>query len=69
LFNPSAFKHRETEADIYRAIETKIYEGRMKAKMAYMTDEEADALDNELTRTIPELGPNGEGFFPKWTTK
>jgi len=31
--------------------------------MAYMTDEEADALDIELTRTIPELGPNGEGFF------
>jgi hypothetical protein len=31
--------------------------------MAYMTDEEADALDEELTRTIPELGPNGEGFF------
>jgi len=30
LFNPSAFKHSETEADIYRAIETKIYEGRMK---------------------------------------
>ena len=31
--------------------------------MAYMTDEEADALDEELTRTVPELGPNGEGFF------
>jgi hypothetical protein len=31
--------------------------------MAYMTDEEADALDEELTRTIPELGPNGVGFF------
>jgi hypothetical protein len=28
-----------------------------------MTDEEADALDEELTRAIPELGPNGEGFF------
>jgi predicted phosphoribosyltransferase len=28
-----------------------------------MNDEEADALDEELTRTIPELGPNGEGFF------
>jgi hypothetical protein len=28
-----------------------------------MTDAEADALDEELTRTIPELGPNGEGFF------
>jgi hypothetical protein len=35
----------------------------MEAEMAYMTDEEADALDEELTRTIPELGPNGEGFF------
>ena len=31
--------------------------------MAYMTDEEADALDEELTRIVPELGPNGEGFF------
>jgi len=31
--------------------------------MAYMTDEEADILDEELTLTIPELGPNGEGFF------
>jgi hypothetical protein len=35
----------------------------MEAKMAYMTDDEADALDEELTRTVPELGPNGEGFF------
>jgi hypothetical protein len=32
--------------------------------MAYLTDKEADALDEELTATIPELGPNGEGFFP-----
>jgi len=31
--------------------------------MAYMTDEEADALDEELTRIVPELGSNGEGFF------
>jgi hypothetical protein len=30
LFSSSAFKHHETEADIYRAIETKIYEGRIK---------------------------------------
>ena len=35
----------------------------MEVKVAYMTDEEADALDEELTVTVPELGPNGEGFF------
>jgi hypothetical protein len=28
-----------------------------------MTDEEADALDELLTRTTPKLGPNGTGFF------
>jgi hypothetical protein len=27
MFNPSAFKHGFTEADILKAIETKIYEG------------------------------------------
>jgi hypothetical protein len=32
LFCPSAFKHHETEADIYRVIETKIYEGRIKGQ-------------------------------------
>jgi len=28
-----------------------------------MTDEEYDALDEELTRTTPKLGPNGTGFL------
>jgi hypothetical protein len=28
-----------------------------------MTDEEYDALDKELTRTVPKLGPNGTGFL------
>ena len=28
-----------------------------------MTDEEYDALDEELTRTVPKLGPNGTGFL------
>jgi hypothetical protein len=28
-----------------------------------MTDEEYDALDEELTRTIPKLGPNGSGWI------
>jgi hypothetical protein len=28
-----------------------------------MTDDEYDALDEELTRTIPKLGPNGTGFL------
>ena len=31
--------------------------------MAHMTDEEADALDELVTRTTPKLGPNGTGFF------
>ncbi|MCL2233415.1 MAG: hypothetical protein FWB99_10120 [Treponema sp.] len=28
-----------------------------------MADEEYDALDEELTRTVPKLGPNGTGFL------
>ena len=32
-------------------------------KYTDMTDEEYDALDEELTRTIPKLGPNGTGFI------
>jgi hypothetical protein len=28
-----------------------------------MTDEEYDALDEELTRTIPKLGPDGSGWL------
>ena len=28
-----------------------------------MTDEEYDALDDELTRTTPKLGPNGTGWL------
>ena len=28
-----------------------------------MTEEEYDALDEELTRTVPKLGPNGTGFL------
>ncbi|MDR1180275.1 MAG: hypothetical protein LBK44_07195 [Spirochaetales bacterium] len=31
--------------------------------MKDMTDEEYDALDERLTKTVPALGPNGEGFF------
>jgi hypothetical protein len=33
--------------------------------MAQMTEEEADALDELLTRTTPKLGPNGTGFFSR----
>jgi predicted Fe-Mo cluster-binding NifX family protein len=33
--------------------------------MKDMTDEEYDALDERLTKTVPTLGPNGEGFFSK----
>jgi len=28
-----------------------------------MTDEGYDALDEELTRTVPKLGPNGSGWL------
>ena len=28
-----------------------------------MTDEEYDALDEELTRTVPKLGPKGSGWL------
>ena len=28
-----------------------------------MTDEEYNALDEEMTRTVPRLGPNGTGFL------
>jgi len=30
-----------------------------------LTDEEYEALDEELTRTVPKLGPNGTGFLSK----
>ena len=30
-----------------------------------MTDEEYDALDERLTKTVPTLGPNGAGFFSR----
>jgi len=28
-----------------------------------LTDEEYDALDEELTRTVPKLGPDGTGWL------
>jgi hypothetical protein len=28
-----------------------------------MTDEEYDVLDEEMTRTVPKLGPNGTGWL------
>jgi hypothetical protein len=28
-----------------------------------MTDEEYDALDEELTRTVPKVGPDGSGWL------
>ncbi|MDR3171004.1 MAG: hypothetical protein LBU17_05160 [Treponema sp.] len=30
-----------------------------------MTDEEADALDEEVTRNPPKPGPNGTGFYTR----
>jgi len=32
---------------------------------AMLSDEEAEALDELLTRTTPKLGPNGTGFFAR----
>ena len=32
-------------------------------KYTDMTDEEYDILDEELTRTVPRLGPNGTGYL------
>jgi len=31
--------------------------------MPDLTDEEYDALDEELTRVVPKLGPNGTGWL------
>ena len=33
------------------------------AEYTDMTDEEYDALDEELTHTVPKLGANGTGFL------
>ena len=33
--------------------------------MKDLTEEEYDALDEQLTKTTPKLGPNGTGFFAK----
>ena len=33
------------------------------AEYTDMTDEEYNALDEELTRTVPALGPNGTGWI------
>jgi 3-oxoacyl-[acyl-carrier-protein] synthase III len=33
--------------------------------MRDMTEEEYDALDEELTRTVPEFGHTGKGFFSR----
>ena len=35
----------------------------MEPEFTDMTDEEYDALDEELTRTVPKLGPNGSGWL------
>ena len=35
----------------------------MEGTFQDMTDEEYDALDEELTRIVPKLGPNGTGFL------
>jgi len=31
-----------------------------------MTDEEYAALDEELTRTVPKLGPNDSNWLAQW---
>jgi len=52
LFVQSAFKHGYIQEDI-------------GVTMRDMTDEEYDALDEHLTKTVPKLGPNGTGFFSR----
>jgi len=37
--------------------------GKTMTSYTDMTDEEYDALDEELTRTTPKLGLNGTGFL------
>ena len=37
--------------------------GKYRNKMAYMTEEEADALDEELTRTAPKVDFNKPDVF------
>jgi hypothetical protein len=50
VFNETAFKHGVTAEDIV---------------MPILTEEEAKALDEELTNTVPEANPNIEGPFIK----
>ena len=59
-FNPSAFKHGISEADIRWVFDTE----RRKI-MARMTDEEADYLDDYYIKNPPAPGPNGTGFFTR----
>jgi hypothetical protein len=37
--------------------------------MRDMTDEEYDALDERLTKTVPTLGHTGTGFFSRKSTQ
>jgi len=57
-FNPSAFKHGITEAAIMKETE--------ENNMPRMTDEEADALDELVTKNPPKVSGDGKsGFFMK----
>ncbi|MDR2607285.1 MAG: hypothetical protein LBC57_02745 [Treponema sp.] len=36
---------------------------KLETKFHDLTDEEYDRLDEKWTKTTPEVGPNGSGFF------
>jgi hypothetical protein len=66
IFVPAAFKHHVTEADIRHAYKTKVFDRLMEEEMMTytdMTDEEYDALDEEMTRNPPTFGPPGSGWL------
>jgi hypothetical protein len=65
-FNPAAFKHGMSEADIRKAFDTARYDGLLtRNNMARVTDEEADRLDEKWTKNPPKPGPNGTGFYTR----
>ena len=54
-----------------RAILEKIHAEASETMVNYtgMTDEEYNSLDEELTRAVPTLGPNGAGFLSQRETR
>jgi hypothetical protein len=63
VFNPAAFKHGVDEADIEAAMATALVDELLEGTIPILTDEEADALDELLTKTTPNTNPNVQGPF------